>query len=67
MKKIKIVKPTGIRIGVQEMTRFGIGKKEMIKIAHFFKRALVEKENLLNLKKEVVAFRKKFQKVKFCF
>ena len=59
--------PSGIRIGVQEMTRFGMGKREMIKIARFFKRALIERENLSNLKKEIIAFRKKFQKVKFCF
>jgi glycine hydroxymethyltransferase len=59
--------PSGIRIGVQEMTRYGMGKNEMKKIATFIKRILIDKENPEKVKKEVVAFRKKFQKIKFCF
>jgi glycine hydroxymethyltransferase len=59
--------PSGIRIGVQEMTRFGMRKREMVKIADFFKKILIEQIDPLEIKKEVIAFRKKFQKVKFCF
>ena len=59
--------PSGIRIGVQEMTRYGMGKNEMKKIANFIKRILIDKESLGKVKREVIAFRKKFQKIKFCF
>jgi len=59
--------PSGIRIGVQEMTRFGMGKGEMVKIANFFKKILIERRDPLEIKKEVIDFRKKYQKVKFCF
>jgi len=59
--------PSGIRVGVQEMTRFGMGEKEMLKIASFFKKILIEQKDPLEIKKEVINFRKKYQKVKFCF
>lgn len=59
--------PSGIRIGVQEMTRFGMKEKEMEKIAHFFKRLLIDKEQITKVKNEVIEFRKKFQKLKYCF
>lgn len=59
--------PSGIRIGVQEMTRYGMGKNEMKKIANLMKRVLIDKEKPEKVKKEVIAFRRKFQKIKFCF
>jgi glycine hydroxymethyltransferase len=59
--------PSGIRIGVQEMTSFGMGKREMIKIANFFKKILIERKGPGEIKKEVINFRKRYQKVKFCF
>lgn len=59
--------PSGIRIGVQEMTRVGMGKREMKEIAKFFKEILVEKKNVEKIKKKVIFFRQSFQKIKFCF
>jgi glycine hydroxymethyltransferase len=59
--------PSGIRIGVQEMTRFGMKEKEMKKIANFIKKVILDKIDPKEVKKEVVSFRKKFQKVKYCF
>jgi glycine hydroxymethyltransferase len=59
--------PSGIRIGVQEMTRFGMKEKEMKKIAYFIKKLVLDKMEPKELKKEVIDFRKKFQKVKYCF
>lgn len=59
--------PSGIRIGVQEMTRVGMREREMEKIAQFFKRLLFDKERPEKIKKEVIIFRKSFQKIKFCF
>ena len=59
--------PSGIRIGVQEMTRVGMGKREMKEIAKFFKEVLIEKKNVEKIKKKVIFFRQSFQKIKFCF
>ncbi len=37
--------PSGLRLGVQEMTRFGMGKDEMRVIAEFMARVLIRKED----------------------
>jgi glycine hydroxymethyltransferase len=58
--------PSGIRIGVQEMTRFGMKENEMKKIAYFIKKVILDKINPKEVEKEVIGFRKKFQKVKYC-
>jgi glycine hydroxymethyltransferase len=58
--------PSGIRIGVQEMTRFGMKEKEMKEIAYFIKKVILDKINPKEIKKEVINFRKKFQKIKYC-
>jgi glycine hydroxymethyltransferase len=57
----------GIRFGTQEMTRFGMKEKEMEKIAEFIERVLIRKENPESIRKEVVEFRSKFQKLGYCF
>ena len=59
--------PSGIRLGVQEMTRFGMNEKEMKAIAEFFEDVLINNKNTKSMKDEVVDFRKDFQKVKYCF
>ena len=59
--------PSGIRIGVQEMTRYGMKEKEMGKIAEFIKEVILERKNVRKVKKEVIKFRKEFQKIKYCF
>lgn len=59
--------PRGIRIGVQEMTRFGMKENEMKQIAKFIKRIVSDKENPEAVGKEVSAFRAGFQVAKYCF
>lgn len=59
--------PRGIRIGVQEMTRFGMKEDAMKQIAEFIKRVVLDKENPETVGKEVAAFRAGFQGVKYCF
>jgi glycine hydroxymethyltransferase len=66
-KEQDVKNPKGIRIGVQEMTRFGMKEKEMKKIAQFIKEIVLDKKNPERMRKEVVKFRKDFQKVKYCF
>ena len=62
-----IQNPSGIRIGVQELTRIGMREREMKKVAHFLKRIILDKEASEKVKKEVIKFRKNFQKIKYCF
>ena len=59
--------PSGIRIGVQEVTRLGMKEDEMVRIAEFIDLALKDKKRLEEIKKEVKEFRKDFQTVKFTF
>ena len=56
--------PEGIRIGVQEMTRFGMGKEEMRRIAELMKECLIDGKNV---KQEVNRFRLAYQDVKYSF
>jgi len=56
--------PSGIRLGVQELTRVGMKEAEMRQVAEFFKKALKDKKSV---KKDVEDFRKGFQKIHFCF
>ncbi len=59
--------PSGIRIGLQELTRWGMKESEMKEIAALFKKVLVDNENPEKIKKEVIELRKDFQEVKYCF
>jgi glycine hydroxymethyltransferase len=56
--------PDGIRIGVQEMTRFGMGEEEMVRIAELIKECIIEKRSV---KEEVNQFRSEYQEVKYSF
>ena len=60
----KVINPSGIRIGVQEMTRFGMKEKEMEQIAKLFKTCLKDSTSIDN---EVRELRKGFQKVQYSF
>jgi len=60
----KVTNPSGIRIGVQEMTRFGMKEKEMEQIAKLFKKCLKDSSSVNN---EVRELRKDFQKVQYSF
>lgn len=52
--------PTGLRLGTPAVTTRGMKEKEMHKIAQFIKKILIDKENPLNVKKEVLIFIQKF-------
>jgi len=64
---VDVKHPNGIRIGVQEMTRFGMKENEMKKIARFTKEVILDKKNVEKIKKAVIKFRKEFQRTKYCF
>jgi len=59
--------PGGIRLGVSEVTRLGMREAEMSEIAEFIKRAIISREPLEKVKADVAEFRKKYQKVHYCF
>jgi len=60
----KVTNPAGIRIGVQEMTRFGMKEGEMETIAALIRKCLRESRSVNS---EVRAFRSSFQKVQYSF
>jgi glycine hydroxymethyltransferase len=60
----RVTNPSGIRIGVQEMTRFGMKAEEMERIAALIKKCLKESCSVDN---EVRELRKDFQKVHYSF
>jgi len=59
--------PGGLRIGTSEVTRLGMGKSEMIDIAEFIKKVLIDKEAPNKVKDEIAEFKKDFQEIKYCF
>ncbi|AGI47694.1 serine hydroxymethyltransferase [Thermoplasmatales archaeon BRNA1] len=61
------VNPSGLRLGVQEMTRLGMKEKEMVDVAEFIARVVVKKEDPAAVKKDVAEFKHGFDKIQFCF
>lgn len=59
-----VTNPVGIRLGVQEMTRFGMQEPEMEQIALLFKKCLIDGKYVAD---EVEDFRKGFQQVQYSF
>ncbi len=59
-----VTNPVGVRLGVQEMTRFGMKEPEMEQIAVFFKKCLIDGQFIGD---DVEDFRKNFQQVHYSF
>ncbi len=59
--------PGGIRLGTSEVTRLGMKESEMVEIAEFIKRVIMDKEDVNQIRKDVAEFRKDYQKVHYCF
>jgi glycine hydroxymethyltransferase len=60
-------KPSGIRLGVQELTRLGMKEGEMEEIAEFFHRLLIKGEDASRVREDVFAFKKNYRKIHYCF
>jgi len=56
--------PAGIRIGVQEMTRYGMKDGEVKELALLFKKAVLEKKDV---KKDAIALRSRLQECQYTF
>jgi glycine hydroxymethyltransferase len=52
--------PTGLRLGTPAVTARGMKEREMVKIAIWIKRLLIDKENPNKIKKEVINLLKNF-------
>ncbi|MCK5333509.1 MAG: serine hydroxymethyltransferase, partial [Candidatus Aenigmarchaeota archaeon] len=59
--------PSGIRIGVSEMTHFGMKEPEMQELAGFIGRVAVKGEAPEAVKADVNVFRSGFLEVKYCY
>ncbi|MGH2447729.1 MAG: serine hydroxymethyltransferase [Chloroflexota bacterium] len=60
-------RPGGLRIGTIEVTRLGMGRREMDCIADFIARVLIEGADPAEVGKDVIAFRAPFQTLYYCF
>ena len=59
--------PSGLRLGVQELTRVGMGVDEMTDVAHFFSRVLINQEDPKHVKQDVKEFKSNYQIIRYCF
>jgi len=59
--------PGGIRLGVSEVTRLGMGPGEMVEIARFLAQVIVKDEPVEKVRREAAEFRREYQKVHYCF
>ena len=63
----KPMTPSGLRLGVQELTRHGMGTGEMEEVARLFARVLIADEDPVSVKPDVHSLRAGFQVVQYCF
>ncbi len=59
--------PSGIRLGVAEITRLGMKESEMIEIASFLAKIIIHNADPKKILRQVKSFRRDYQKVKYCF
>jgi glycine hydroxymethyltransferase len=59
--------PSGLRIGSTEVTRLGMHETEMETIADFIARILIEQAAPEEVVDDVIAFRRPYQKLYYCF
>ena len=59
--------PGGIRLGTSEVTRIGMKESEMLEIAEFIRRLVIDQETATKVKSDVVTFRENYQNVHYCF
>jgi glycine hydroxymethyltransferase len=61
------MRPSGLRLGAQELTRIGMRESHMVEVAHFMKRVLIDKEDPLKVGKDVREFKSGFDRIHYCF
>ena len=63
----KAMSPSGLRLGVQELTRVGMGVDEMQDVAKFYSRVLIDGEEPSKVKNDVRDFKSNYQIIRYCF
>lgn len=63
----KAMDPSGVRLGSQELTRLGMGTREMPEVADLIVRVVKKKSPAEKVAADVGDLRKGFRKVKYCF
>ncbi len=61
------IKPCGIRLGTQEVTRLGMKESQMAEVADLIARVVVKGESPSSVKKDVIEFKRGFTKVHYCW
>lgn len=59
--------PSGLRLGTQELTRWGMREGEMQEIARFMRMVLIDKRDPREVRDKVIEFRKEFLEVRYGF
>ncbi|DAC28077.1 MAG TPA: aminotransferase class I/II-fold pyridoxal phosphate-dependent enzyme [Candidatus Poseidoniaceae archaeon] len=63
----KAMTPSGLRLGVQELTRVGMGVNEMAEVARLFAKVILEEKDPSAVKMEVIELKSNFQTIRYCF
>jgi glycine hydroxymethyltransferase len=63
----KALTPSGLRLGVQELTRVGMGALEMEEVARLYARVLIQGEDPSHVKKDVSELKSTVQIIRYCF
>jgi len=63
----KAMTPSGLRLGVQELTRVGMGVDQMQDVARLYARVLLHGEDTTAVKADVRALKGQYQTVHYCF
>jgi len=59
--------PSGIRLGTQEMTRFGMREEDFRYLARLIREVVIDGKDPREVKKKIIEFRKNFLEVKYTF
>ena len=63
----KAMTPSGLRLGVQELTRVGMSVREMNEVASLYARVLLHDEDPKTVRQDVHHLKSDFQQVHYCF
>ena len=63
----KALTPSGLRLGVQELTRVGMGHDEMEEVARLYARVLIHGEDPSSVKNDVKLLKANHQIIRYCF
>jgi len=61
------VRPSGIRLGSQELTRLGMRESHMAEVADLIARVVVGKGDPAGVARDVASLRREFQTIQYCF